>query len=138
MNKTGPIIIIDDDSDDQELLSELFTEIKLNNEVRIFAEGEAAIEYLSDSRIQPFLIISDIKMPKMDGFELRELLFMKSERLKITPFLFFTTGSTPQLLNRAYSTSVQGIFQKPVRYHEWKQTIETIIQYWTSCMTPPY
>jgi CheY-like chemotaxis protein len=134
MNKTGPIIIIDDDTDDQELLRELFTELQLKNDFHIFPDGEAAITFLNNSNIYPFLIISDIKMPKMDGFELRELLSSKSERLKTIPFLFFTTGSTPQSLNYAYSLSVQGIFQKPVRYSEWKTTMQNIVQYWTSCM----
>ena len=72
MDKTGPIIIIDDDLDDQDLLRELFAELKLDNEVRFFPEGESALDYLSNPAIRPFLIISDVKMPRMDGFELRK------------------------------------------------------------------
>lgn len=95
MNKAGPIIIIDDDLDDQELLRELFNDLMLRNDVRIFAEGEAALQYLNDTEIKPFLIISDIKMPKMDGFELRKLISDKSVHLKATPFLFL-----PQVAHR--------------------------------------
>lgn len=136
MNKTGPIIIIDDDTDDQELIREMFVELNLPNEVRIFPDGESAIAYLRDPGIHPFLIISDIKMPKMDGFELRNLLSGMSTQLKGTPFLFFTTGGTPHSLNAAYALSVQGIFQKPVRFNEWKQTMQNIVQYWNSCIAP--
>lgn len=136
MNKKGPIIIIDDDTDDQELVREMFAELEVPNEVLIFADGESALKYLDDETIQPFLIISDIKMPKMDGFELRDLLARKSENLKATPFLFFTTGGTRHSLNSAYSLSVQGVFQKPVRYVEWKQTMHNILQYWNSCLAP--
>ena len=136
MDKTGPIIIIDDDLDDQDLLRELFAELELKNEVCIFPEGESALEYLSDPAIRPFIIISDIKMPKMDGFELRKQLAARSENTKATPFLFCTTGSTSQTLNTAYTHSVQGIFQKPVRYNDWKETISNIVRYWTTCMAP--
>ena len=136
MDKSGPIIIIDDDLDDQDLLRELFTELNLKNEVFIFPEGESALNYLSDPKVHPFIIISDIKMPKMDGFELRKQLCTRSVHSKATPFLFFTTGSTAQVLNNAYTHSVQGIFQKPVRYNDWKETISNIVQYWTTCMTP--
>ena len=136
MDKTGPIIIIDDDLDDQDLLRELFAELNLKNEVRIFPEGESALDYLSDPSIHPFIIISDIKMPKMDGFELKRQVASRSENSKTTPFLFFTTGSTDQALNIAYTHSVQGIFQKPVKYNDWKDTITNIVQYWTTCMTP--
>jgi CheY-like chemotaxis protein len=136
MNKSGPIVIIDDDTDDQELLRELFADLKLTNEIYIFPDGETALNYLSDSNVHPFIIVSDIKMPRMDGFELRDSLSKISDTLKTTPFLFFTTGGTAQSLNRAYSLSVQGIFQKPVRYADWKATMQNIIQYWTSCMSP--
>jgi CheY-like chemotaxis protein len=136
MNKRGPIIIIDDDADDQELIREMFVELNLPNEVRIFPDGESAINYLDDPGIHPFLIISDIKMPRMDGFELRDMLSRKSPQLKATPFLFFTTGGTPQSLNYAYGLSVQGVFQKPVRFTEWKQTMHNIVQYWNSCLAP--
>jgi CheY-like chemotaxis protein len=136
MDKTGPIIIIDDDLDDQDLLRELFSELNFKNEVCIFPEGELALQYLSNPSIRPFIIISDIKMPKMDGFELRRQISIRSENSRSTPFLFFTTGSTSQALNEAYSHSVQGIFQKPVRYNEWKETISSIVHYWTTCMSP--
>ena len=136
MNKTGPIIIIDDDLDDQDLLRELFADLSLKNEVFIFPEGESALNYLSNPAIHPFIIISDIKMPKMDGFELRQQLAEISVNSKTTPFLFFTTGSTAQALNNAYTHSVQGIFQKPVKYNDWKDTISNIVKYWTTCMTP--
>lgn len=134
MDKTGPIIIIDDDLDDQDLLRELFTELNLQNEVLFFPDGESALEYLTNPTIRPFLIISDVKMPRMDGFELRKLVASKSEHTRTTPFLFFTTGSTAQVLNAAYVNSVQGIFQKPVRYSDWKETITNIVQYWSGCM----
>jgi CheY-like chemotaxis protein len=136
MNKKGPIVIIDDDSDDQELLREMFAELDVTNEVLIFPDGESALDFLSNPSIHPFLIISDIKMPKMDGFELRDLLSRKSLQLKTTPFLFFTTGGTPQSLNSAYALSVQGVFQKPVRFADWKQTMQNIVQYWNSCLSP--
>lgn len=136
MDKTGPIIIIDDDLDDQDLLRELFAELKLKNEVHFFPEGESALDFLSNPAIRPFLIISDVKMPRMDGFELRKLVAARSENSKSTPFLFFTTGSTAQALNNAYTNCVQGIFQKPVKYNDWKDTITGIVQYWTSCMAP--
>lgn len=136
MDKAGPIIIIDDDLDDQDLLRELFAELNLQNEIFIFPEGESALNYLCNPAIRPFLIISDIKMPKMDGFELRKQLVERNAHSKTTPFLFFTTGSTSQALSVAYTHSVQGIFQKPVRYNEWRDTISNIVKYWNTCMAP--
>ena len=136
MNKKGPIVIIDDDEDDHELLRELLNELKIDNETVFFSDGESAVSYLATPNIRPFLIISDIKMPRMSGFEIRQNISKLSEHVKITPFLFFTTGGTEQSLKQAYSLSVQGLFQKPVKYAHWKSTMENIINYWSSCMAP--
>ncbi|MEO7523190.1 MAG: response regulator [Ferruginibacter sp.] len=71
MNKRGPILIIEDDRDDQEILIEIFKELNYENEVIFFDEGEKALEYLIATMIKPFIIFSDINMPKLNGLELR-------------------------------------------------------------------
>ena len=67
MNKTGPIIVIEDDSDDQELLVMVFKELGFKNEIIFFEDGEAALDYLIKSDVEPFIILSDINMPKLNG-----------------------------------------------------------------------
>ena len=49
MNKGGPIIIIEDDLDDQDILTEIFQELNYKNEVIFFKEGEKALEYLKST-----------------------------------------------------------------------------------------
>ena len=68
MPKTGPIIIVEDDYDDQELLKEVFTELKVPNILRFFSSCIEAFNYLLTTIERPFLIISDINVPPMtDG-----------------------------------------------------------------------
>ena len=71
MNKRGPIVIIEDDTDDQEILSDIFKELDYNNKLIFFADSVQALEYLTDTDIEPFLVLSDINMPKLNGMELR-------------------------------------------------------------------
>ena len=68
----GPIIVIEDDIDDQELLRDVFQKINYPNIVRYFNDGESALEYLNRTDVIPFLILSDINMPVLDGFALRD------------------------------------------------------------------
>ena len=72
MNKSGPIIVIEDDEDDRGLLMEVFKELNFTNEIIYFKDGESAHEHLVNVRIKPFLILSDINMPKLNGIELKE------------------------------------------------------------------
>lgn len=137
MTKEGPIIVIEDDSDDQEILNEIFTKIGLVNKIIFFAEGRLALEYLNNSENKPFLILSDVNMPKMDGFELRKQIHT-NELLsrKCIPFLFFTTGVHKKAVFDAYNMSVQGYFQKPNSVAELEKTIRVIIAYWQRCIAP--
>jgi CheY-like chemotaxis protein len=60
MQKSGPIIVIEDDVDDQEILYEIFTKLSYPNEVIFFSDGYKALTYITDTNVQPFLILSDI------------------------------------------------------------------------------
>ena len=139
MNKNGTIIFIEDDIDDQELLAEVFKELDYKNEILFFGDGELALEYLINNRVEPFIVFSDINMPKLNGMELREKIHNNEDlRLKCTPYLFFSTSSEQQHVIDAYSKSVQGFFVKPNSFSELKKTLKVIIDYWKECVSPNY
>lgn len=139
MNKSGPIIIIEDDLDDQDILTEIFQELNYKNKIIFFNEGEKALEYLTNTTIEPFIIFSDINMPKLNGMELRAKIHENEDlRIKSIPYLFFSTSAEQQYIIDAYSKSVQGFFVKPRNYNEIKDTIKTIVEYWQKCVSPNY
>jgi CheY-like chemotaxis protein len=137
MNKTGPIIIIDDDLDDQMMFRDIFNTLKVQNQVYYFDNGEDAYAFLTSSGEQPFLILSDINMPKLNGFELRKKVHNNEQlRLKCIPYLFFTTSSEQKAVIEAYSKSIQGFFVKPSQYPELQRVVNNIIEYWKDCKSP--
>lgn len=139
MNKTGPIIIIEDDVDDQEMLVEIFKELKYANELIFFGDSIQALEYLTATEIEPFLVLSDINMPKLNGMELREKIHNNEDlRLKSIPYLFFSTSAEQQHVIDAYSRSIQGFFIKPHSFDKLKKTIVKIVEYWQECESPNY
>ena len=139
MNKTGSIIVIEDDIDDQKNLEEIFKELNYTNEILFFEDGELALNYLTKSSEEPFIILSDINMPKLNGIELREKIHTNEDlRLKCIPYLFFTTTSEQQYVVDAYSKSVQGFFVKPNSFEKLKRAIKIIVEYWQECESPNY
>jgi len=128
MNKNGPVVIIEDDDDDQAILKEVFENLGYPNEVIFFSDGLEALKYLHQTEALPFLILSDINMPKLDGFALRQKL--KSDaalQLKCIPYLFFSTAATQKAVVDAYSLSVQGFFVKQSSIAEIEATIFAIM-----------
>ncbi|MBV9961584.1 MAG: response regulator [Parafilimonas sp.] len=139
MNKDGPVLIIEDDLDDQFLLEEIFKELKYSNKIIFFADGEAALEFLIHGDQNPFLILSDINLPKLNGIQLRQKLKTDANlHLKCIPYLFFTTIGNHRAVIEAYSTSVQGFFTKPNSYNELREQIQIIMDYWKHCSAPNY
>jgi CheY-like chemotaxis protein len=137
MNKQGPIIVIEDDPDDRDLLCIIFKELAYPNEVAFFENGAEALEYLKDDSVYPFIILSDINLPKLSGFELRQMVHTNEGlSAKCIPYLFFSTSVDKKAVYEAYTMSVQGFFLKPDSYQKLKNTINVIIQYWSECYSP--
>ena len=137
MNKDGPIIIIEDDADDQELLMEVFQNLNYTNKLIFFSDGAAALDFLNKSDTLPFLILSDINLPKLDGFALRNKLKTDAAlSLKCIPYLFFSTALNQKAVMDAYSLSVQGFFVKQSSTAELEKTISVIMEYWKRCAAP--
>ena len=139
MNKKGPIILIEDDLDDQELISEILKELDVANEIVMLNNGAEAYEFLNVKNIDPFLIISDINMPKMSGIALRDKMQQEGKpKLRKVPFLFMTTGTAEENIIKAYAHSVQGFFRKSPSFNDLKKTFSRIIEYWSECTEPSF
>lgn len=137
MNKNGPVIIIEDDADDQEILTLVFQKLNYPNQILFFFDGLKALEYINQKDVLPFLILSDINMPKLDGLELRNKLKTDAAlQVKCIPYLFFTTALNQKSVIEAYSMSVQGFFVKQHSMEELEKTIGIIMEYWKRCAAP--
>lgn len=132
MRKNESIIVVEDDADDQELFKQIFEELAVPNITRFFSTCVHALDFLAATLEKPFLIISDINLPAMNGLEFcRRLSQLDKFRSAKVPFVFLTTTQDTQLVKQAYSMFIQGFFVKPSSIGEMRETISTIISYWT-------
>ncbi len=130
----GPVIIIEDDKDDQEIINDLIGELG-DFTTKIFSNGEEALQYLTITTDIPLLILCDINMPVMNGLELRRTVVQNEKlRLKTVPFVFFTTSANKNAVTEAYSLSVQGFFIKPSDFNKFRKTVQLILEYWIECI----
>ena len=138
MDKLGQIIIIEDSKGDQELFREALENLEFSNEVLFFEDGNSVLEYLNATpNLNPFLIISDINLPRLSGIELRDKIYNNKElAVRCIPYLFFTTSAAQADVINAYSKSVQGFFVKPDSISELEEMLALIINYWKYCKAP--
>lgn len=131
MKKEGPIVIIEDDEDDILIFGEVLKSFNLPNELVFINDSTKAIPYLEQKHINPFMVISDINMPKMSGFELRDAI-CKDPYLtqKTKPFIFFTTVGNGYTIEEAFKRDVQGYFHKTPDLNQLTETLKEVITFW--------
>lgn len=133
------IIFIDADEDDHSLFKRALTELALAHPVLYFLNGQAALAYLKTTQELPFLIISEISMPGMNGLELRQRIDQDPVlRLKFIPFVFMTHPVEDHYIEEAYKLTIQGFFEKKSSFVAWKNQLAAIIAYWTECHHPKH
>ena len=134
---TAPILIVDDDDDDRQLLQDAWTELGFPNTLFFFNAGEEVLNYLSTEKTIPFLILCDVNIPKMDGFELKaKLLEDASMNYVSIPFVFWSAEVSKKQIQKAYDLGVNGFFVKGSSFEEIKQSLVDIVNYWQKSKVP--
>lgn len=126
-----PIIIIDDDADDCEFLVTAFKNAGVKNELKCFNSPTQALEQLSSTLHNIFIIICDINMPFLNGFELRKSINENAILARrATPFIFLSTTASIDQISKAKQLCVQGFFQKPSDMNTFHTLAKSITEYW--------
>jgi CheY-like chemotaxis protein len=138
MPKKGPILLIEDDADDQELIKDLVQDIGMENEVICFSRGDDAFLYLMDHlKEQPFIILSDVNVPKVNGIELKKKIDENPMlRKKCIPYVFLSTSRDQNTIDKVYEYTVQGYFIKEASLNTMRENLKIIFAYWTKCKHP--
>jgi CheY-like chemotaxis protein len=138
MAKTGPIVIIEDDAEDEEIFKDALEELGVSNKIIWFSDPHAAFDYLKKTSEQPFIIFSDVNLPLQNGVELKRKIDADEQlREKSIPFVFYSTFVSQEVVNKAYTQmTVQGFFKKGTSYKEIKSDIKMIVDYWQICKHP--
>lgn len=137
MNLSGPIINIDDDEDDHEIITAICDKLGVKEYLKCFREGDEALEYLKDTLEYPCIILCDINMPRVTGFELRKTINANNIlRERSVPFIFYSTAADLNQVRAAYEMTVQGFFLKGSNFEEAERTFKVILDYWVLCKHP--
>lgn len=117
------ILLVEDEKNIRLNLSEI---LELNNFKVISAENGHEALLLLDSEI-PDLIISDILMPGMDGYELFEAINAKY-KLKCIPFLFLSAKTEPEDIRTGMNMGADDYITKPVKHHDLIKAVNVRLQ----------
>jgi two-component system response regulator len=130
------VLLVEDDPDDLELTLHTLQEARITNPINVARDGQEALDYVfsrgahaGHENVQPRLILLDLKLPKVGGFQvLREIKADPSTRA--IPVVILTSSGQERDLTDAYDLGANSYIQKPVDFVEFQKTIREMGNYW--------
>jgi CheY-like chemotaxis protein len=132
-----PILIVEDDPVDQEMIVLAFKRASVENPVITVSNGEEALELL-DARSKrqgrrvsdlPAVIILDLNMPQMDGFEFLRRV-KAEERFATIPVVVLTTSQFERDLTQSHALGASSCLTKPADFEQLVKIAAEVDQYW--------
>jgi CheY-like chemotaxis protein len=117
MNTAKSCLLIDDDSDDQEIFLNALTEIS-SDAFCVAAKGaDTAMRILKEARYSPDYIFLDLNMPQMNGIDFLRTI-KKDPEFRSIPVIIYSTSSQPKEVAHTLSLGATAFFTKSVHHHE--------------------
>ena len=135
--KNGPVLIVNDDKDDRELLLDAWNDLGFTNSLIFFRTGEDVLAYLKSDKPTPFLILCDVDLSQMNGFELKRRIFEDdASYYKSIPFIFWSAGASEAQIEKSYDLGGNGFFIKETTYKGLQKSLSDIVGYWSKSVVP--
>jgi two-component system response regulator len=135
--KNKVILLVEDNPDDVKLTLRALKKANVLNEVVVAQDGTEALDYLfgsgkyvgRDVNQKPQVVLLDLKMPKVDGFEVLQRI-RADERTKLLPVVVLTTSSEDKDRVASYQFHANSFVRKPVNFEEFTEAVRQLGLYW--------
>lgn len=143
MYRSLPILIVENDLNDVFLLKRALTQAGISGPVHVVNDGAEAIRYLQGGgeycdRLKfpfPSVIFADLKMPRMDGFDLLRWLRAHPE-CSVIPLIILTASRIDADVRKAYQMGANAYLVKPNSLQELQAMVQTAYRFWAWCEKP--
>lgn len=121
------ILIAEDDDAHAELISANLVRAGLSNTIVRFRDGEELLAYLTGPELSSgsYLVLMDIRMPRMDGYEALQRM-KASDRLRRIPVIMVTTTNDRSEIERCHDLGCSSYITKPVDYAKFVEAIRIL------------
>ena len=131
------ILLVEDNPDDEALTLRALQKNNITNKIVVARDGVEALDYLfangmyagRDTSVEPELILLDLKLPKIDGFEVLKKL-RADKRTKLLPVVILTSSKEQQDIVNGYGLGANSYVRKPVDFQDFVQAVLQLGLYW--------
>lgn len=137
MSAERPILLVEDNPDDEALMLRAFSKNGIRNPVVVARDGVEAIDYLfgtgsyegRDLSLMPSVVLLDLKLPRIDGLEVLRRM-RADEHTGLLPVVILTTSRERQDIHEAYRLGANSYIRKPVDFDRFIHAVGQIVTYW--------
>jgi CheY-like chemotaxis protein len=141
--KNITILAVDDNKNDQELITWAFRKIGVKCPINWVSSGQEAISYLEGTGqfadrskfAYPSFVMTDLKMDCGDGFSVLQHL-RGSPQWAVIPTVVFSASSDLDDIKRSYMLGAGSYIVKPTGLDEMCECLRVFYDYWMLCETP--
>ncbi|MFH1563383.1 MAG: response regulator [Nitrospirota bacterium] len=131
------ILLVEDNEDDILIIQRAFKKTKVINELYVVRDGQEGLDFILHEGIYaqtkpptPGLILLDINMPKMNGFQVLERI--KAHPIyKIIPVIMLTVSDRDEDIAKSYQNGATSYITKPMNFEDFVKVIEHFEIYWS-------
>jgi len=135
MNTSRPILLVEDNPDDETLILRALRRGGIANEIQVVRDGEEALNVLLSDAPLPAVVLLDIKLPKIDGLEVLRRL-RASDRTRLLPIVILTSSSEERDIIDSYNLGANSYVRKPVEFAKFTEAVTQLGLYWVLINEP--
>jgi two-component system, response regulator len=124
------VLLVEDSEDDALIVRRAFDVLTLPHKLVIAPSGEAALGQLEEGRLRPDLILLDLNLPGLSGFEVLARLRAHAA-WRATPVTVLSASDRERDVTEAYSRGANHYLVKPIRFDQFVSLVRQWNDYWT-------
>jgi two-component system response regulator len=137
MTSNNPILLVEDNQDDEALTLRALRKNHIVNEVVVARDGAEALDYLfgtgahagRDLGNMPQVVLLDLNLPRIGGLDVLKRI-RQDERTKFLAVVVLTSSKEDEDLIRSYSTGANAYVRKPVDFQQFTEAVKTLGLFW--------
>lgn len=136
------VLLVEDNNDHAELVMRQMSDHRIANKVIRLVDGQQALDYIfrkgefkdPESSPRPHVILLDLRLPKVDGLEVLQIL-KKTKETRDIPVVVLTTSEGERDVGNAYLNHANSYIVKPIDYKKFRNLMDDLGFYWMSWNT---
>jgi len=141
MSNQKPILLVEDNPDDEALTLRAFNKNRISNPVVVARDGVEALDYLHGGEGKPAgalpaVVLLDLKLPRIDGLEVLRRV-RADPRTRLLPVVILTTSKERHDIEEGYTLGANSYIRKPVDFEKFIQAVGQLGLYWLVLNEPP-